>query len=113
MPATVPIFVASALAVIPTAGLMVGPPRSWRAGPGVDGFLNVMFGNAAELIIALFELRTGLNEVVKASVVGSIVGNILLVLGVSMLLGGARRCQLGRSRRVVTDPTGRPSTEMS
>jgi Ca2+:H+ antiporter len=62
-----------------------------RSGPGIGGFLNVTFGNAPELIIALFALAAGLHEVVKASIVGSILGNILLVLGVSMLAGGLRR----------------------
>jgi Ca2+:H+ antiporter len=89
----VPIFVASALGVIPTAALMgrATEELAARSGPGIGGFLNVTFGNAPELIIALFALAAGLHEVVKASIVGSILGNILLVLGVSMLVGGARR----------------------
>ena len=62
-----------------------------RSGPGIGGFLNVTFGNAPELIIALFALAAGLHEVVKASVAGSLLGNILLVMGVSMLAGGLRR----------------------
>ena len=62
-----------------------------RAGPGIGGLLNVTFGNAPELIIALFALNAGLQEVVKASIVGSIIGNILLVLGAAMVVGGARR----------------------
>src|SRR4051794_12774209 len=62
-----------------------------RAGPGVGGFLNVTFGNAPELIIAFFALNEGLQEVVKASLVGSILGNILLVMGAAMLVGGVRR----------------------
>ena len=62
-----------------------------RSGPGIGGFLNVTFGNAPGLIIALFALAARLHEVVRASLVGSILGNILLVLGVSMLVGGARR----------------------
>src|SRR5215208_5662644 len=62
-----------------------------RTGPGIGGFLNVTFGNAPELIIAFFALLAGLQEVVKASLIGSIVGNILLVLGASMLVGGLRR----------------------
>ena len=86
------VFLASALGVIPTAALMGGRPRSWPPGPGrASGVLNVTFGNAPELIIALFALGAGLHEVVKASLVGSILGNILLVLGVSMLVGGLRR----------------------
>src|SRR3712207_393570 len=67
---------------------------SHRAGPGVGGLLNVTFGNAPEIIIALFALNAGLHEVVKASLVGSILGNILLVLGAAMLVGG-----LGRERQ--------------
>ena len=61
-----------------------------RSGPGIGGLLNVTFGNAPELIIALFALSQGLQEVVKASIVGSILGNILLVLGAAMLAGGTR-----------------------
>jgi Ca2+:H+ antiporter len=87
------IFAASALGVIPTAALMgrATEELAARSGPGIGGFLNVTFGNAPELIIALFALGAGLHEVVKASVVGSILGNILLVMGVSMLAGGLRR----------------------
>src|SRR2546423_14292783 len=59
-----------------------------RAGPGVGGLLNVTFGNAPELIIALFALGEGLHEVVKASLIGSVLSNILLVLGAAMLVGG-------------------------
>ena len=58
------------------------------AHPGIGG-LNVTFGNAPELIIALFALGQGLQEVVKASIVGSIIGNILLVLGAAMLAAGS------------------------
>ena len=61
-----------------------------RSGEGVGGLLNATFGNAAELIIALAALRAGLHDVVKASIAGSIVGNILLVLGAAMLAGGLR-----------------------
>ena len=61
-----------------------------RMGEGVGGLLNATFGNAAELIIALAALRAGLHDVVKASIIGSIVGNILLVLGAAMLAGGLR-----------------------
>jgi Ca2+:H+ antiporter len=89
----VPIFAASAVGVIPTAALMgrATEELAARSGPGIGGLLNVTFGNAPELIIALFALGAGLHEVVKASVVGSILGNILLVMGVSMLAGGLRR----------------------
>src|SRR6185369_10521182 len=89
----VAVFAASALGVIPTAALMgrATEELAARSGPGIGGFLNVTFGNAPELIIALFALGSGLHEVVKASLVGSILGNILLVMGASMLVGGVRR----------------------
>ena len=90
------IFATSALGVIPTAALMgrATEELAARSGPGIGGLLNVTFGNAPELIIALFALNKGLQEVVKASIVGSIIGNVLLVLGASMFLGG-----LGRERQ--------------
>jgi Ca2+:H+ antiporter len=91
------IFFTSALGVIPTAALMgrATEELAARSGPGIGGFLNVTFGNAPELIIALFALGKGLHEVVKASLVGSILGNVLLVLGAAMFVGG-----LGRDRQV-------------
>ncbi len=87
------IFTAAALGVIPTAALMgtATEELAERTGPGIGGFLNVTFGNAPELIIALFALKEGLHEVVKASIVGSVIGNILLVLGAAMLVGGWTR----------------------
>jgi Ca2+:H+ antiporter len=87
------IFITSALGVIPTAALMgrATEELAARSGPGIGGFLNVTFGNAPELIIAFFALNEGLQEVVKASLVGSILGNILLVMGAAMLVGGLRR----------------------
>jgi Ca2+:H+ antiporter len=86
-------FFASALGVIPTAALMgrATEELATRSGPGIGGLLNVTFGNAPELIIALFALGAGLHEVVKASIIGSILGNTLLVLGASMLVGGWKR----------------------
>jgi Ca2+:H+ antiporter len=91
-PATV-VFAVSALGIIPTAALMgrATEELAARSGPGIGGLLNVTFGNAPELIIALFALSKGLQEVVKASIVGSIIGNILLVLGAAMLAGGIGR----------------------
>src|SRR5438874_13629913 len=88
-PSTV-VFFASAAGVIPTAALMGRATEELadRSGPGIGGLLNVTFGNAPELIIALFARGQGLHEVVKASLIGSILGNILLVLGASMLVGG-------------------------
>ena len=87
------VFTAAALGVIPTAAVMGEATEHLAAqtGPGIGGFLNVTFGNAPELIIAFFALREGLQEVVKASIVGSIVGNILLVLGAATLVGGLGR----------------------
>jgi Ca2+:H+ antiporter len=87
------VFAASALGIVPTAALMgrATEELAARSGPGIGGFLNVTFGNAPELIIALFALNEGLQEVVKASIIGSILGNVLLVLGAAMLAGGLRR----------------------
>ena len=84
------IFFSAALGVIPTAALMGRATEevAARSGPGIGGLLNVTFGNAPELIIALFALEAGLQEVVKASIIGSILGNILLVMGAAMLAGG-------------------------
>ena len=90
------VFAAAALGVVPTAALMGEATEhlAARTGPGIGGFLNVTFGNAPELIIAFFALLAGLQGVVKASLIGSIVGNILLVLGASMFVGG-----LGRNKQ--------------
>jgi Ca2+:H+ antiporter len=87
------VFFSSALGVVPTAALMgrATEELAARSGPGIGGLLNVTFGNAPELIIALFALEKGLHEVVKASLVGSILGNILLVMGAAMLVGGITR----------------------
>src|SRR4029079_15443647 len=92
----VAVFAASTLGVIPTAALMgkATEELAARAGPGIGGLLNVTFGNAPELIIALFALGAGLHEVVKASLLGSILGNSLLVLGAAAFVGG-----LGRDRQ--------------
>jgi Ca2+:H+ antiporter len=86
------IFLASALAIVPLASWMGHATEALaaRTGEGVGGFLNATFGNAAELIIAIAALRAGLHDVVKASLAGSIIGNILLVLGAAMLAGGVR-----------------------
>src|SRR5215468_1067703 len=86
------VFVASAAGIIPLAGWM-GRATEWMTehlGSGIGRLLNATFGNAAELIIAIMALRAGLHEVVKASITGSIIGNILLVLGVALLTGGIR-----------------------
>ena len=86
------VFVTAALAIIPLAGLMGKATEhlSEHMGAGLGGLLNATFGNAAELIIAIIALRAGLLEVVKASITGSIIGNILLVLGASALAGGLK-----------------------
>lgn len=88
------VFVASSVAIIPLAGLMGRATESLAAtlGAGVGGLLNATFGNAAELIIALVALWQGpeMYPLVKASITGSIIGNVLLVLGLAMMLGGFR-----------------------
>ena len=85
-------FILAALSIIPLAGLMGEGTEeiSFYAGPKIGGFLNATFGNATELIISFFALKQGLFEVVKSSIAGSIIGNILLVLGASMLMGGIK-----------------------
>lgn len=86
------LFIVSALAIVPIAGWMghATEQLAHRMGEGVGGLLNASFGNAAELIIALMALRAGQIEVVKASITGSIIGNLLLVLGVSVFAGGLK-----------------------
>jgi len=85
-------FIISAVAIIFVAGFLGQATESVAhyAGERLGGFLNATFGNAAELIIAIFLVRDGLFEVVKASITGSIIGNMLLVLGLSVLLGGLK-----------------------
>lgn len=88
----VAVFITSALAIVPLAGWM-GRATEHLAetlGEGIGGLLNATFGNAAELIIALMALRAGLFDVVKASITGSIIGNVLLVLGLSIVAGGLK-----------------------
>ncbi|HMB53328.1 MAG TPA: calcium/proton exchanger [Thermoanaerobaculia bacterium] len=86
------IFFVACAAVIPLAGWLGRATEhlAERTSEGIGGLLNATFGNAAEMIIAISALRRGLNEVVKASITGSIIGNILLVLGVSFLVGGVK-----------------------
>ncbi len=86
-------FVSVAISLIPLAGLIGSGTEQLavRSGPAVGGFLNATFGNAAELIIAFVALRDGHVELVKASITGSIVGNLLLVLGASCFIGGLGR----------------------
>jgi Ca2+:H+ antiporter len=87
------VFICACVAIIPLAGLMGEATErlAARLGAGIGGLLNATFGNAAELIIALVALSRGYHDVVKASVTGSIIGNILLVLGLSIFAGGLRR----------------------
>ncbi|MEI7889275.1 MAG: calcium/proton exchanger [Actinomycetes bacterium] len=91
------IFLAAALALIPCSAVMGRATEhlAARSGPGVGGLMNVTFGNGPELIIALVALNSGLHELVKASLVGSVIGNVLLVLGASMLAGGLRKQHRG------------------
>lgn len=86
------VFVISALAIIPLAKFLGDATEelAGRAGPAVGGLLNATFGNATELIIGILALNAGLIEVVKASITGSIMGNLLLVLGMAMFLGGLK-----------------------
>ncbi len=102
------VFACSALAIIPLAGLMGKATEhlAEQLGESMGGLLNASFGNAAELIIAGLALRRGLHEVVKASITGSIIGNVLLVLGASALAGGLKfpRQQFNRAA-AATQPT--------
>jgi Ca2+:H+ antiporter len=86
------IFITACLAILPLAAWMGTATEEIAvvAGPTLGGLLNATFGNATELIIALIALKAGLVDVVKASITGSIIGNLLLVMGLSMLLGGLR-----------------------
>lgn len=91
------LFITSALAIIPLAKILSTATENMvlRVGPGVGGLLNATFANAVEMIIAFFALQAGLYEVVRASITGAIVGNVLFVLGLSFFLGG-----LGRDKQV-------------
>jgi len=94
------VFVASCLAILPLAGIMGEATEhlAHRAGPGVGALLNATFGNAAELIIGFLALRAGETEIVKASLTGSIIGNMLMVLGLAMLFGGWKHKELRFNR---------------
>jgi len=86
------IFITSALAIIPLAAWMGKATEEIAVvtGPAIGGLLNATFGNATELIIAFIALKNGLVDVVKASITGAMISNLLLVMGISMLLGGIR-----------------------
>lgn len=88
----VALFVVSCLAIIPLAGLMGDATEvvADQTGPAIGGFLNATLGNAAELIIGIIALSNGYIDIVKASVTGSIIGNLLFVTGASMIAGGYR-----------------------
>jgi Ca2+:H+ antiporter len=101
-------FALAAIGVIPLAQLMGEATEhlACRVGPTWGGLLNASFGNAAELIIAIIALTKGLNEVVKASVTGSILGNLLLVAGGAMVVGGWRREEQRFSRQAAEASAG-------
>jgi Ca2+:H+ antiporter len=86
------VFFTAALSLVPAAGLIGAATEhlARRSGPTLGGFLNATFGNAAELIIAIVALRANHTEIVKASITGSIIGNLLLVFGLSCLVGGLK-----------------------
>lgn len=86
------VFLLACLAIVPLAGLLgvATEKLAARTGEGIGGFFNATLGNAAELIIALVALKAGMLDVVKASLTGSIIGNLLLVLGASFLAGGLK-----------------------
>lgn len=91
-PSDVVIFICAALSLIPIAALMGEATENLavKTGPTIGGLLNATFGNATELIIAFFALRAGKIEVVKASITGSMIANMLLVLGLALFLGGLK-----------------------
>jgi Ca2+:H+ antiporter len=101
------LFFCSGLAIIPLAGLMGRATEhlAARLGQGIGGLLNATFGNAAELIIALMALQKGLVGVVKASITGSIIGNILLVFGAAALAGGLKHPEQKFNRTAVQTTT--------
>jgi Ca2+:H+ antiporter len=101
-------FALAAIGVIPLAQLMGEATEhlACRMGPTWGGLMNASFGNAAELIIAIIALTKGLNEVVKASVTGSILGNLLLVAGGAMVVGGWRRDEQRFSRQAAEANAG-------
>lgn len=94
------VFITACLAILPLAGLMGEGTEnlSHHTGPGLGAVISSSFGNAAELILAFMALRAGESDIVKASLTGSIIGNILVVLGLAMLLGGWKRPELKFNR---------------
>ncbi len=102
------VFILACVAVLPLAGIMGDATEhlAVRTGPTMGGFLNATFGNAAELIIAIVALRAGLVELVKASITGSILGNLLLILGLSLVAGGTKRETLTFNRTAASMSAG-------
>jgi Ca2+:H+ antiporter len=96
------VFVASALAIVPLSAVLgrATEELAMHTGPTIGGLLNASLGNAAELIITVLALRAGLIDLVKASIAGSIIGNLLLVLGVSLFAGGVMRPVLRFNKQV-------------
>ncbi|HEX6406071.1 MAG TPA: calcium/proton exchanger [Gemmatimonadales bacterium] len=94
------VFSTACLGVLPLAGYMGEATEhlAHRSGPTIGGLLNATFGNAAELIISIVALQAGLVGLVKASITGSILGNLLLILGLSLVVGGLRRNELRFNR---------------
>lgn len=94
------VFVTACLGVLPLAGYMGEATEhiAARSGPALGGLLNATFGNAAELIIAIVALQAGLVDLVKASITGSILGNLLLILGLSIVAGGVKQSNLRFNR---------------
>jgi len=89
-------FILTCISIVPLAGYLGSATEEIAAytGPKFGGFLNATFGNATELIITFFAIKAGLFDVVKASLAGSVLGNILLVLGCSILFGGLKHKEL-------------------
>lgn len=94
------VFITACLAVLPLAGYMGEATEhlAHRTGPTIGGLLNATFGNAAELIISIVALRAGLVTLVKASITGSILGNLLLIMGLALVAGGIRQNELRFNR---------------
>jgi Ca2+:H+ antiporter len=94
------VFVTACLGVLPLAGFMGEATEqiAARSGPTLGGLLNATFGNAAELIIAIVALQAGLVDLVKASIIGSILGNLLLIMGLSIVAGGVKQSELKFNR---------------
>lgn len=95
-----PVFITACLGVLPLAAYMGEATEhlAHRTGPTIGGLLNATFGNAAELIISIVALRAGLVELVKNSITGSILGNLLLIMGLALVAGGLKRTELRFNR---------------